>query len=143
MACFTVLLLGLFRCSFIYSFIYSFISHGPTLSVNPSSATKIKTKYRSTKTDQPTNCCKSTFLLEKIMIFICNTVCRNISVVVCRRGGYEKHQRKNTYNLFYKKKAHLVGFQVLTAASIKIIVFFYNITQCSLVEIDRRFRGAY
>jgi hypothetical protein len=42
-------------------------------------------------------------------------------------------ERKNiTYSI---KKAHLVRFRVLTEASIKIIVF-YNITQCSLVEID-------
>jgi hypothetical protein len=36
----------------------------------------------------------------------------------------------------------LTRFQVFTAASIKIIAF-WDIALCSLVEVDRRFRGAY
>jgi hypothetical protein len=35
-----------------------------------------------------------------------------------------------------------VRFQVLTAASMKMTVF-WDVAQCSVVEIDRRFRGAY
>jgi hypothetical protein len=35
-----------------------------------------------------------------------------------------------------------VAFQVLTAASMKMIAFT-EIALCSLVEVDRRFRGAY
>jgi hypothetical protein len=34
-----------------------------------------------------------------------------------------------------------VRFEVLTAASMKMIVFWV-VAPCSLVEIDRRFRGA-
>jgi hypothetical protein len=34
----------------------------------------------------------------------------------------------------------MVRFQVLTAASMKMAVF-WDVAQCSLVEIDRRFRG--
>jgi hypothetical protein len=37
---------------------------------------------------------------------------------------------------------YIVRFEVLTAASMKMTVFWY-IAPCSLVEIDRRFRGAY
>jgi hypothetical protein len=36
----------------------------------------------------------------------------------------------------------LVRFQVLTAASVKITVI-WDFVSCSLVEVDRRFRGAY
>jgi hypothetical protein len=36
----------------------------------------------------------------------------------------------------------MVRFQVLTAASMKIRVF-WDIPPCSLVGLDRRFRGAY
>jgi hypothetical protein len=36
----------------------------------------------------------------------------------------------------------LVRFQVLTAASMKMTAF-WNTAPCSLVEVDRRFRGAY
>jgi hypothetical protein len=37
---------------------------------------------------------------------------------------------------------HLRTFQVLTAASMNMTVF-WDVVPCSLVEIDRRFRGAY
>jgi hypothetical protein len=37
---------------------------------------------------------------------------------------------------------NLMRFQVLTAASMKSIVL-WDITSCSLVEVDLRFRGAY
>jgi hypothetical protein len=36
----------------------------------------------------------------------------------------------------------LVTFQVLTATSMMMAVF-WNVAPCSLVDIDRRFRGAY
>jgi hypothetical protein len=36
----------------------------------------------------------------------------------------------------------LVGFQVLTAASMKFRVF-WDVAPCSHAEVDRRFRGAY
>jgi hypothetical protein len=36
----------------------------------------------------------------------------------------------------------VVRFHVLTAASMKMFVF-WDVAPCSLVEIDRRFRGAY
>jgi hypothetical protein len=35
-----------------------------------------------------------------------------------------------------------VRFQVFVAASMKV-TFFWDIAPCSLVEVDRRFRGAY
>jgi hypothetical protein len=35
-----------------------------------------------------------------------------------------------------------VIFQVLTAASMTFI-FFWDVSPCSLVKVDRRFRGAY
>jgi hypothetical protein len=35
-----------------------------------------------------------------------------------------------------------VRFQVLTAASMKMVAF-WGMVLCSLVEVDRRFRGAY
>jgi hypothetical protein len=40
------------------------------------------------------------------------------------------------------KALKYVGFQVLTAASMKSIAF-REVALCSLVEVDRRFRGAY
>jgi hypothetical protein len=39
-------------------------------------------------------------------------------------------------------KANLVRFQVLTAMRMKMTVF-WDVAPCSLVEINRRFRGAY
>jgi hypothetical protein len=35
-----------------------------------------------------------------------------------------------------------VGFQVLKAASVKMLAF-WDIAPCSLVIVDRRFKGAY
>jgi hypothetical protein len=35
-----------------------------------------------------------------------------------------------------------MGFQVLTATNMKMIVI-WDVAPCSLVETDRRFRGAY
>jgi hypothetical protein len=40
------------------------------------------------------------------------------------------------------QEAHL-PFQVLTAASMKMTTVFRYVAPCSLVETDRRFRGAY
>jgi hypothetical protein len=40
------------------------------------------------------------------------------------------------------KQVHNVRFQVLTAESMKITAF-WDIASCSLVHVDRRFRGAY
>jgi hypothetical protein len=42
----------------------------------------------------------------------------------------------------YKLQAYHVRFQVLTATSMKITVFWY-VAPCSLTKIDRRFRRAY
>jgi hypothetical protein len=42
--------------------------------------------------------------------------------------------------LTYYIKLYLVRFQVLAAASMKMIAF-WDIAPCSFVEVDRRFRG--
>jgi hypothetical protein len=46
--------------------------------------------------------------------------------------------------LLYLKpiRLYFARFQVLTAASMKMIAF-WDITSCSLIEVYRRFRGAY
>jgi hypothetical protein len=39
-------------------------------------------------------------------------------------------------------QSFFVRFQVLTATSMQMVVF-WDVSPCSLVEIDQRFRGAY
>jgi hypothetical protein len=43
--------------------------------------------------------------------------------------------------VFHQVTTYLVRFQVLTAASMKMTVFWH--VACSLVEVYRRFRGAF
>jgi hypothetical protein len=37
----------------------------------------------------------------------------------------------------------MVRFQVPTVANMKMIIAFWDVSPCSLVEVDRRFIGAY
>jgi hypothetical protein len=46
------------------------------------------------------------------------------------------------YHYILAVKKSFLTFQVLTAASMKMTVF-WNVAQSSLVELDRRFRRAY
>jgi hypothetical protein len=57
------------------------------------------------------------------------------------RSEMDRNGREVTVKLF--QTAHYnVRFQVLMAASMKIRAF-WDVAPCSLVGIDRRFRGAY
>jgi hypothetical protein len=44
--------------------------------------------------------------------------------------------------VFVLNRAELARFQILTATSMEMAVF-WDVAQCSLVDIDKRFRGAY
>jgi hypothetical protein len=49
---------------------------------------------------------------------------------------------KGKLTIYSSKLYYYVRFQVLTTAIMKTVVF-WDVAACSLVEIDRRFRGAY
>jgi hypothetical protein len=50
--------------------------------------------------------------------------------------------RHNNYTLLLENNLYFVGFEVLTAVSTKMVVFWVA-TPCSLVEVYQRFRGPY
>jgi hypothetical protein len=53
--------------------------------------------------------------------------------------------RITMWSAFFLPSRHplnLVRFEVLSAISVKVVAF-WNVASCSLVKIDRRFRGAY
>jgi hypothetical protein len=49
---------------------------------------------------------------------------------------------KREQHSYFSLNLYALRFQVLMAASMKVTVF-WNVAPCSLIEIDRRFRGAY
>jgi hypothetical protein len=61
-----------------------------------------------------------------------------------RRSGIFCHKNipGHIYTHFSKILGHFVRFQVLTAASMKIRAF-WDVAPCSLIGVDRRFRGLY
>jgi hypothetical protein len=53
----------------------------------------------------------------------------------------QHYNTKDTINAHSKNVLYEVGFEVLTAASMKMAVFWV-VAPCSLVEVYRRFKGA-
>jgi hypothetical protein len=69
-------------------------------------------------------------------------VVRAVRVMVVTRNTTACSMISNTACRILSKNNHTMRFQVLTATRIKTTVF-WDVAPCSLVETDRRFRGAF
>jgi hypothetical protein len=83
----------------------------------------------------------STLLIPESRSCTLNSSCENLRTRM--NEHFHKVKRKGScWHAVGEESTYLVRFQVLTAASMNMTVF-WDVTPCSLVEIYQRFRGAY
>jgi hypothetical protein len=77
----------------------------------------------------------------RFVVSVYKKVCvPNWTIIIITNSITSRIRSSGSKNILIKLK--FVGFQFLTAASMKIIVF-WDVAPCSLVEADRRFWGAH